>query len=289
MNPIEKTPKHFDYNDWNNFMKMAVYPYYETFAKILFAQGKTNSALCYLEKALQNRNIENLIPEEAQLYTSLLVAEHQNEKAYQLLLRNVELGKATDVMIAQFRKLYTQLTGKDADLVMDSIQKNVNSRYVQEVSKTMITGRQAFNFNLKTLNGSSVSLESLRGKVVVLDFWATWCIPCVKSLPMMNKLREKNRDVVFLFIVTGEDGSEAVKRINDFMKKHQFNFTVLMDEPEKNNPKRFVAVSNYKVTGIPTKVVIDKKGTLRFFSTGFTSENEFINELQAMIEVTKVQ
>jgi len=282
-------PSYFDPKEWDRFMKMAAYPYNETFAKVLYAQGKTDTALYYLEKALQNEDLENMRPETTQLYSSLLIAEHHNEKAYKLLRREAELGRATNVMVDQFKTLYTKLTGKNSDLVMDSIQKNVNSRYVQEVSKKIITGQQAFNFNLKTLDGNTVSLKSLRGKVVVLDFWATWCVPCIKSLPTMIKISEKNPDVVFLYIATREEESNTVQRIKKFMKKHQFTFKVLLDIPDKNNPKSFVTQYNYKIEGIPAKVVIDKNGAIKFSSVGFRSESELSNDLQAMIDIVKGQ
>lgn len=282
-------PEGFNRKDWERFMKLAAYPYNETFAKVLHAQGKSGPALYYLEKALQNKNFENMMPETAQLYSSLLIAGHYNEKAYKFLRRETEFGRATKVMEAQFKTLYSLLTKKDADAAMDSIQKNMSRRYAEEVSKKIITGKKASDFNLKTLDGNSVSLKSLRGKIVVLDFWATWCAPCIKSLPSMSKINKKNPDVVFLYIVTKETGSDAVQRIKKFVKEHQITLNILIDIPDKRNYGKFITISDYNITRIPAKVVIDKMGAIRFFSVGFTNENELNNELQAMIDIVKMQ
>ena len=147
----------------------------------------------------------------------------------------------------------------------------------------------AFQFTLQDFEGNAVSLSELRGKIVVLDFWATWCVPCKASFPAMKKMQDRHPEVKFLFINTQEKQEGATERIKDYLSKSQYPFLVLMDQPSAENPEIFSIMSAYKVTGIPTKFIIDANGKQRFFSVGFTSDTELMNELEAMIQLAAEQ
>jgi peroxiredoxin/outer membrane lipoprotein-sorting protein len=118
--------------------------------------------------------------------------------------------------------------------------------------KMMLTGQKAADFALKSLDGEPVELSSLRGKVVVLDFWATWCGPCRHELPIVDKLREEFADKVQFLGINDEDNG-AVK---SFLRKNAYGITVLMDS------KRTVH-RTYGVHAIPTLFVIDREGVIR--------------------------
>jgi thiol-disulfide isomerase/thioredoxin len=119
-------------------------------------------------------------------------------------------------------------------------------------------------------------------QVVVVDFWATWCGPCKASFPAMQKMvtkYEKDPNVKFVFIDTWEKGDNKQKDASDFITKNKYSFHVLLDNEDK-------VVAEYKVDGIPTKFVIDKKGTVRFKAVGFDgSDDKLVSELTAMIEL----
>jgi len=120
--------------------------------------------------------------------------------------------------------------------------------------------------------------------VVILDFWATWCGPCMSSFPGMKTAVEKfagNNDVKFLFINVWENVDDKVKNVKEFLKRTGYPFHVLMDLDNK-------VVESYKVTGIPTKIFIDKNGIIRYKSVGFGGNSEeMVNEIENIINLIK--
>jgi len=116
----------------------------------------------------------------------------------------------------------------------------------------LLTGRKAADFSLKSVEGEHVDLSSLQGKVVVLDFWATWCGPCRRELPIVDQLRQEFGDQVQFLGINDEDSGT----VKGFLRKNGYGFTVLMDS------KRSVH-RTYGVHSIPTLIVIDRDGVIR--------------------------
>ena len=145
-------------------------------------------------------------------------------------------------------------------------------------------------FSLKDLEGNTVTLKDQKGKVVILDFWATWCGPCIKSFPSMQTAIDRYKDdpnVVFLFINTWEQRQDPLDFVRNFMDRKGYDFTVLMDVKEPGSAEKLV-VDSYGVRGIPAKFIIDGKGNIRFSLMGFSGADEAeIAELVAMIEEAK--
>jgi cytochrome c biogenesis protein CcmG/thiol:disulfide interchange protein DsbE len=139
------------------------------------------------------------------------------------------------------------------------------------------------NFTLKDLDGNVVSLKDLKGKVIVLDFWSTWCVPCKKSFPAMQlavNAYKNDPSVKFLFIHTWETTKTPVEDVENYIAKSGFNFQVLMDLKDKAG--RSAAVEDYGVSAIPAKFIIDKAGNIVFKLTGFTGTDA--NALQEISE-----
>jgi thiol-disulfide isomerase/thioredoxin len=137
------------------------------------------------------------------------------------------------------------------------------------------------DFTLQTLDGSgSVTLSDLKGKVVVLDFWATWCGPCRRGLPLLNEYdAEYGSDLVKVFAVNvweRGDKKQWLEAVQTFWKDNKYKTAVLLASEDKSLSEK------YGVTGIPTTVVIDTNGNIFKIHKGFTSE--MISDLKKSVE-----
>lgn len=122
---------------------------------------------------------------------------------------------------------------------------------IVENSYSIEVGKLAPNFTLENLDGEEVSLEEYRGKIVMLNFWATTCKFCVEEMPDMNKLQEENEDLVILAV----NVRERRDKVKDYIENGGYDFEVLLDT--KGN-----IAMDYLVSAFPTSYFIDKEGIL---------------------------
>ncbi len=113
---------------------------------------------------------------------------------------------------------------------------------------------KAPNFYLEDLKGKKLELKNFKGKVVFLNFWATWCSPCKEELPSMEALYQQFKEKNFVFIAISVD-YEGRKPVKEFIEKHRYTIPVLLD-------LKCEILDLYNVKGIPTTFVIDKKGRM---------------------------
>ena len=122
------------------------------------------------------------------------------------------------------------------------------------ITKTEVPGLdQAVDFKLEDLNGKSQVLSDYRGKIVFLNFWATWCPPCRAEMPSMQKLFNKadKSKFVMLAVNIGQD----IKAVKEFAEENKYTFPILLD-------REGVIADKYHVSGIPTTFVIDQQGRI---------------------------
>jgi cytochrome c biogenesis protein CcmG, thiol:disulfide interchange protein DsbE len=134
-------------------------------------------------------------------------------------------------------------------------------------------GQPAPDFSAPDLTGHPVKLADDRGqKVTLIDFWATWCGPCKMAMPGLQTLQDdfKARDLEILSVNEGESSEQA----GAFMKKKGYGFHVLLDADASIGAR-------YGVRGIPTLVVVDKKGVVRWIRVGYSPDD---SDLRRVLE-----
>jgi len=135
------------------------------------------------------------------------------------------------------------------------------------VSEGSWRNRKAPEFNLIGLKGHRVSLSDMRGKVVFIDFWASWCPPCKKEFPELNKLTKEYKSSQFATLAVSEDKRRV--NVKDFLSEYfdmPANLIVLLDSKSD-------AIRKYSVGAMPTSFIIDANGVIRYVHFGFNESD----------------
>ncbi len=143
-----------------------------------------------------------------------------------------------------------------------------------------LSGASAPDFTLPNMDGSGdVTLSDLKGTVVVLDFWATWCGPCKRGLPYLNEfndwVQEEGLDVKVYAVNVWEEGQEG--KVKKFWADNKYTVDVLMGSDDKK------LTDNYKINGIPTTVIVGLDGTIANQHSGFAGGEKMIADLKAAV------
>lgn len=148
-------------------------------------------------------------------------------------------------------------------------------------------GQVAPSLELPRLEGGTLSLEELRGKVVLLNIWATWCPPCVKEMPSMQRVYEKHREDGLEIVAVAVDDEPGIRQpdgrieglVSDFVDRLGLTFPVVVD-PTGETERRFG--TDY----LPTTYLIDREGRIRVTEVGgrFWDEEPFIDMVISLLE-----
>jgi len=255
----------------------------DTYALIAYKLNELDDAYNNQKAAAESMNgVNKEINERYAVYTEKVKGQ---DEAMTLIEKFMIEGKASGPMKEQLKKMYLSKNHSPSEweTFAAGLQKAYREKRYEEIKASMIR-EDAPKFKLANLEGNTVSLEQLKGKVVVVDFWATWCGPCKASFPGMQQAVNKYKDdpnVVFVFVDTWEnDLPEKVKtKVTDFITKNKYTFNVLYDFDNQT-------VSDFQVEGIPTKFILDKNNNIRFKAVGYNGSAEELNEeLQSMIQL----
>lgn len=132
--------------------------------------------------------------------------------------------------------------------------QRLGNRGSVEASKILKAGDFAPKLKLTTLDGETIDLEQLKGKAVLVNFWATWCPPCIEEIPSLIKTYDefKGRGLVILGITIDANGK---KIIPNFVKEHNINYPVILDVDQRFS-------RSFSVFGVPENILIDKTGKI---------------------------
>lgn len=210
---------------------------------------------------------------------------------YSLDMENLmaEMNNGDDTMDDVFKGMVLQITEKHADIEIDpalsmsdfTFNPPEDARKVEQFSPpgrpepepSPLIGEKAPDFTLVDLHSEALKLSDIKNKVVLIDFWATWCGPCVKAMPMIQSLHDiyKEKEVLILGINAWERDSSNV---SPFLEAHGITYRILLDTKDE-------VISSYGVKGIPTFFLVDKNGIIRHVHRGVPSDN---SQLQKEIE-----
>ena len=280
-NPTEKKPDYITQDEWIKFKRTISAEHSDTYAMILQKSGDYKKAFSFAKDAAGIEEFTNKGYNERYAIS----AEKTLSKAdVKLLLEKFYVKCKASSKVKEMLNTFLKREIKyvnDFEAYFNKLKvKAANTRQL-ELEAEMLN-ETAPDFDLKDFEGKGVSLASLKGKTIVVDFWATWCGPCIASMPAMNNALMKynsNEQVKFLFVDTYERSENKRQNAIDFMVKNKYPFQVLLDDENK-------MVTDFKVSSIPTKFVIDKNGKIRFRVTGFEGEDDdLVEELSTMIEL----
>lgn len=258
------------------------------YLKSLMATDSVNQAISLATK-LYNEGDRTLF------IIKYLIKSYKDKLAYKEALYIIEDNVTHNqyriidlITYSEFQQLYNKVGNSVSyDLYYSNLLNKAKDNLIASLASQLMK-RAAQDFSLYNLENKKVKLSDFKGKVVILDFWATWCGPCIRSFPAMESLVNKyknDEDVQFLFINTAQKESDYKSIVSDFIKKNNYSFNVLFDEMNDWN-KRIAKL--YEVEALPTKIIIDRNGDIRFHSSGtLSSIDEIMNDLSTRIELIK--
>jgi thiol-disulfide isomerase/thioredoxin len=270
----------------NTELKNRDHSYFLTiWAKVLRMSDRSQEAVSKYEEAFSMYPVPKFQAAEINEYAELVTETKMYDNAAAFLEESKKAGIEAAALNGVLKEIWMTRNGSDEGFgeYLAVLEAEGMKEIMAEQKKKMIN-EAAPDFSLVDLAGNTVRLSDYRSKVVIVDFWATWCGPCKASFPAVQKVVDRyspDDNVKFLFIDTRETAADKRQNAINFLEETKYTFHVLLDNDNK-------VYESYRVSGIPTKFVIDGKGKIRFNVVGVSgTTDEMIQELVSMIELAK--
>lgn len=211
------------------------------------------------------------------------------------LENSIRANALTPAMFARLKDAYTQQHG-NADGYENYLASLKSADKMSELHasvKAHMLNTDVMPFAMEDMNGNLVRSTDWGDKIVVIDFWATWCRPCIAAFPGMQMLVDKyakDPGVDFYFVGTMQFG-DYKQKVKDFMKREGWRFKVLHDGVDKKTGEQNEVFATYaklfNSSGIPRKIIL-KNGVMRYTTEGYGgSPSELVDEISYAIELLK--
>ena len=233
---------------------------YQLLAEVSQAEKDYTQAITYLDSAYmsyqkdrQNNFIKNPITEALNLKASIQKKINQHDEAlktYETLYQETKDDRVLDSIKILFKETQQE---KGFESYAKSLKEKVEN-------KNNKPKKLATDFSIKDMSGYEIKLSEWKGRVVVLNFWANYCLPCAKEIPLLNKLWRETQTKDIIFLAVTKDTPLVVQRFAQ-RQKEMFSFSVLPNAKELSDV--------YDVNLVPTQIVINKKGEIVHRETGF--------------------
>jgi len=146
----------------------------------------------------------------------------------------------------------------------------------QSLTRSLVVGKPAPDFKLATVDGMSVSLSQFRSRPVLVNFWATWCIPCREEMPELVRSYEAHKSEGFVILASNLTYTDSLPDVQAFVKEFKMTFPVLLDKDGA------VAERLYQIPGVPTSVFVRRDGTIARIQVGKMTPqqvDQFVGEI----------
>lgn len=284
-NPAIKPPA-YGRSEWNEEQRIATSELRFVEGAIYRARKQTDKAIEALE---QSSTIGGAQTEKGcyEMLIGLYRDQQLNDKARSMAELAIRQGATTQGIIDAYRMLLAQ-SGLDSSEIAKReavLRQSGRAVLAERVVREMLN-QPLIDGTFQTLDGAPIKISDWKGKVVIIDYWATWCGPCRQSFPSLQKLYERyktNNNVVFAVVNVWERSDDRSKTVRDFLKTNaSLTFPMYLDLKDE-------VVRQYGVTGIPTKFYLGKDGRVQFKEVGFTPEEQFLEDATTRIEALLAQ
>lgn len=264
-----------------------------TFASVYLLRGQAHNDLGNLDKAeadllksYKYSPLASSVAALAEIAEKRKNTEQAIEYYLQAFVRSIEAteGVERSDLRRKLSQLYTTKYGSETGLgdkllkTYDAMTKDNAERLAKlEPPNPNENVSDPLQFKLSKLSGGDVRLADYKGKVIVTNFWATWCGPCRIEMPELERAMEKykdDKDVVFLAINTDDDRNYVEPYVKGQKVKLPVVYANYLD-------------AEYRITSIPTTIVFDRQGQISFRQAGYNSREDFVTMLSEKIEAAK--